>query len=164
MRKALIMALTFGPLSIFAQSAERQVIASTGGTASAANVQISYTVGETVIAAGSASNIIITQGFQQSDMEVVGMEELNNGLSVNVYPNPATDNVTIDIETTSPLNINATVYDLPGKQTGIALPNLNVNGRLKQTLDLSSLASGQYFISFTDKNTILGTVRIQKVN
>lgn len=164
MKRLVITALAFAPLSIFAQSAERQVIASTGGTASASNVQISYTVGETVTATGSASNIIITQGFQQSDMEVVGVEELDNGLSVNVYPNPATDNVTIDIETTSMLNLNATVYDMLGQRTGVSLSNVNVNGRIRKNLDLSNLASGQYLISFTDENATLGTVRIQKVN
>lgn len=164
MKKLLITALAFGPMTIFGQSAERQVIASTGGFSSTSNLQVSYTVGQTVTATGISSSLIVTQGFQQPNASSVGVEELESGLSVNVYPNPVSDNLVVEINATNALTINATVYDMQGRQTGIAVSNLKVNGTLKQTLDVSALSAGQYLISFTDGRATLGTVRIQKVN
>lgn len=164
MKSFIIIALAFAPLALFGQSAERQVIASTGGYAAATGLQVSYTVGETVIATGTSSNIIVTQGFQQPDGNSVGIEELDNGLSVNVYPNPVSNEVAVEISAMNDLNVSATVYDMHGKQTSVGLSNLKVNGTLKTSLDISSLSAGQYFISFTDASANLGTVRIQKVN
>ena len=164
MKKLIIAAFVLAPMAIFAQSAERQVIASTGGYATATGLQVSSTVGETATATGTSSNIIITQGFQQPNGTAVGIKELNNGLSVNVYPNPASNDVVLEIDAKSNLMVNATVYDMEGKTTGVSVSNLKVNGTLKQTLDISELTTGNYLISFTDENTTLGTVRIQKVN
>ena len=70
----------------------------------------------------------------------------------------------VEISAINELHVNATVYDMAGKETGISVSNLQVNGTLKTTLDASALSAGNYLISFTDENTSLGTVRIQKVN
>ncbi len=164
MKKLIIMALAFSPLVMFGQSVERQVIASSGGYSSSSSVSASFTVGETVTATGTSSSIIVTQGFQQPTVSSVGIEELDNGLSVNVYPNPVSDNLMVEISAINELHVNATVYDMAGKETGISVSNLQVNGTLKTTLDASALSAGNYLISFTDENTSLGTVRIQKVN
>lgn len=164
MKKLIITALAFAPLVLFGQTAERQVIASTGDYASTSNLQVSYTVGEAVIATGTSSSIIITQGFQQPTASSVGIEEMEQGLSVNVYPNPVADILTLEINAANDLTVNATVYNLQGQKTGVSFSNLKVNGTLKTTLDVSVLSIGQYLISFTNENSTLGTVRIQKVN
>jgi len=162
MRKLIITVLAFAPLALFGQSAERQVIASSGGYSSASNIQASYTAGETVVATGTSSSVIVTQGFQQPNVSSVGIEEMDNGLSVNVYPNPVSDNLIVEINSTNELLVNATVYDMQGKATGVTVSNLNVNGTLKQTLDVSSLNAGKYLISFTNDKSTLGTVSILK--
>lgn len=164
MRK--IMSLTFAmiPFILCAQSTERQVIATTGTTASSANVQVSYTIGETATATLAPGSIIVTQGFQQPDEQIaVGVDEWASDLSVNAYPNPVSDNLVLEMNATHEHTVNATVYDMLGKHTGIAVSNMKVNGMLKQTLDVSSLSAGQYLISFTDGQLTLGTVRILKV-
>jgi len=161
------MSLTFTmiPFILCAQSTERQVIATTGASVSASNVQVSYTIGESTTTTLAAGNIIVTQGFQQPDEELtVGVDERVSDLSINVYPNPAEDVVTLQISSGSDRVVNATVYDMQGKQTGVSVSNLQVNGTLKQTLDVSALSAGQYLISFTDGQSTLGTVRIQKVH
>lgn len=163
MKITSIITFTLFASAAFSQSIERQVIASVGGDANASNIQASYTVGEAVIATGSASNVIVTQGFQQPTVSSVGIEEMDNGLSVNVYPNPVSDNLTVEINATNDLTVNATVYDMGGRATGVSISSLKVNGSLKHMLDVSTLTPGQYFISFTDEQSTLGTVRIQKV-
>jgi hypothetical protein len=164
MKKIIITAIACAPLVLFGQSLERQVIASAGGYGFSFGKNATYTIGETVTATGSASNIVITQGFQQPVSGSVGIEEMDVGLSVNVYPNPASNEVAIEITSANDLNVSATIYDIQGKQTGLQLPRMKVNGTLKETVDVSSLRAGQYFISFTDEKSTLGTVRIQKVN
>ena len=163
MKITSIITFTLFASAAFSQSIERQVIASVGGDASASNIQASYTVGEAVIATGSASNVIVTQGFQQPTVSSVGIEEMDNGLSVNVYPNPVSDNLRVEINAKNELLVNATIYDMQGKSTGVSVSNLKVNRTLKHALDVSALSTGQYFISFTDDKSTLGTVRIQKV-
>ncbi|MEX1189865.1 MAG: T9SS type A sorting domain-containing protein [Bacteroidia bacterium] len=164
MKKLIITALAFAPLAIFGQSAERQVIASAGGFTSTSGLQVSSTVGEAVIATGISSTIIVTQGFQQSNSSSVGIEKLEeNGLSINVYPNPASEEVTLEIETKTVQLVKATIYDMLGKETGISVSNIRAFGKVKQNLNVASLVPGQYFILFTDDNLTLGTAQIQKV-
>lgn len=164
MKKSIIAALAFAPVALFGQSAEREVIASSGGYTGATNLRVTYTVGESVVTTGTSSSIIVTQGFQQPNLSSVGIEEMDNGLSVNVYPNPVSDNLMVEINATNELLVNATIYDMQGKETGVAVSNLKVNGTLNHALDVSALSTGQYFISFTDEKRTLGTVRIQKVH
>ena len=69
--------------------------------------------------------------------------------SVNIYPNPATDNVTISFTAINKLaNIN--VYDITGKQLLNKTVDANV-GSYK--MNLSSLNRGIYFVQVTIGNT-----------
>ena len=161
------MSLTFAmiPSILCAQSTERQVVATTGASVSSANLRVSYTVGQTVTVTANSGNIIVTQGFQQPDEELtVGVDESESDLSINVYPNPVSDNLVLEMNATHEHTVNTTVYDMLGKHTGIAVSNMKVNGILKQRLNVSALSAGSYIISFTDAKNTLGTVRIQKVN
>ena len=56
---------------INAQSIERQVIAASGNFDTTANLQVSWTLGETVIETFSNSSITLTQGFQQPDISQI---------------------------------------------------------------------------------------------
>lgn len=63
----------------------------------------------------------------------------------NVYPNPAQNNVTVTLTNLS--NESLTIKDVSGK---IVLTKSMANS-LKHTVDISQLASGMYFLSFTDQ-------------
>lgn len=84
--------------------------------------------------------------------------------STKVYMDPLSNRAVIEISSAMARKVNAAVYDMVGRHMGISLPNLYVNGTLRQTLDVSALSAGQYLISFTDWRATLSTVRIQKVN
>jgi hypothetical protein len=74
-----------------------------------------------------------------------GIEELNNSINFSVYPNPATNTLTINgLSTTA----TAEIYDLSGKL--LLTKQLSVN-----QIDISTLAKGLYFIKL---NTEEGSV------
>jgi hypothetical protein len=76
---------------------------------------------------------------------VTGIDEIEL-VNVKIYPNPATNNITVDLPTLTN-KATATVYDVLGAaQHQVALY------QQKTSIDISSLASGVYFIEvFADK-------------
>ena len=80
----------------------------------------------------------------------IGIENEYINLNVNIYPNPATDFVTISTGNL-PSDMNITLFDVNGKQ--ISSKNMNSNN---YQLDVTGLATGVYAISITDsKNNLV---------
>lgn len=69
----------------------------TGTTVTGANGSSSYSVGQVVCTTNSSAAYTITQGVQQpyEIFEVSSIDELNNDLIVNVFPNPTYEGITI---------------------------------------------------------------------
>lgn len=85
---------------------------------------------------------------------LVGFEEMNSS-KINVYPNPAKDEICI--ENKSEINITGIIIiDLLGKEN-IRLPITNSN---KQTIDISELNEGIYFVNFIDNNKQIASKKI----
>ena len=67
-----------------------------------------------------------------------------NGL--NVYPNPSTDNISIDFILTQSQNVKIQMIDLNGKMVKeVALGT--VNGSAKYSMSVDGIAKGEYFIN-----------------
>jgi len=78
--------------------------------------------------------------------------------SISLYPNPATTQVTIDIDTDL-INPIVTIYDFSGQK--YILPSSQVGNKL--SLDVSSLSQGLYFVELQIGNTaIRKTIQINK--
>ena len=151
------------PAVLMAQTIERQVIGSTGGYGTGTNIQVSSTVGETVVATGSSSTVVLTQGFQQPGSGAVGIEEKELGFSMNVYPNPTTESVTLDFECERALEIKIELMDVAGKSYTLPESQINVSGNEKHQVDFSGLANGNYFIRLTTTDGALDrSVKILK--
>jgi len=69
----LIAGLFFLGSTVFGQTIQNSVISSTGGSASASNVKMDYTIGETVIETFSAGGHTLTQGFHQTNLTLVAI-------------------------------------------------------------------------------------------
>ncbi len=164
MKQILLYAFLAAPLALISQSMERQVIASTGGYAETSTLQVTSTVGQTIQATASSTYFIITQGFQQPESGLVGVEEFEIEMSVDIYPNPTTEQLIIQILTPKVMRISARVLDMQGKEMGISFTNVHFSAHTQQSLDVSTLPTGQYLVSFFDEKSDLGTVIFQKVN
>lgn len=65
--------------------------------------------------------------------------------TISVYPNPAIDNLTVEINALSDDYYEMEITDIPGKQALVLMPLQNINkGIYKRTFDISKLQKGIY--------------------
>ncbi len=153
MRK--VYSLTAAVLLGFAASAQSltpTVIASTGGFSQNANGSLSYTVGEmTMVETFSANGNILTQGFQQPNDISVGLIDMAKGEfgSFIVYPNPAVDKLWFGFEMPKSGEVTIALYNTLGQKIADVLTTTYLNGKTVETLDVTLLAAGAYYLSLT---------------
>ncbi|MCB0683669.1 MAG: hypothetical protein KDC32_22625, partial [Saprospiraceae bacterium] len=89
MRKLLMLFLSLLSAGwLHSQSLAPEVIASAGEHFATANAQLSWTVGEPVIETYTGSTAQLTQGFHQTNLTVVAVNDPTAAFQVSVFPNP----------------------------------------------------------------------------
>ncbi len=73
-----------------------------------------------------------------------GINTLENENALSVYPNPATDEINVDLSSFNNSKVDLTIIDITGKT--VAVFNMKDNN----TIDVSNLKSGVYFIKVSD--------------
>jgi len=97
MKKLLVLtALVSSVYFSGAQSLSPEVIGSAGDYFTAAGGSIAFTVGEPMTETFSSSGNILTQGFHQPWPVVTGVTTVTGQMNVTVYPNPASQMLTIE--------------------------------------------------------------------
>ena len=90
---------------------------------------------------------------------IAGIEELSTVSSVKLYPNPATENVTIEMIMKENTEVTFTIIDNAGKI--VAVENSMVNtGKNTQTLNTSALNAGYYKVIISTENAIAKTIKL----
>ncbi|REJ80997.1 MAG: T9SS C-terminal target domain-containing protein [Bacteroidetes bacterium] len=165
MKKALIIFLLFLQTVVYAQSLERQVVASGGNYSQSTGVSLSYTVGELAVTTLSASTIL-TQGFQQPDALSVGIINPESGkVSFLAYPNPVSKELQVEISTSKQREIYISIIDMLGRP---ALPHIEERFSSTESkivrINTEALVPGMYFVQMLDKTSgkNLETLRIVK--
>jgi hypothetical protein len=80
---------------------------------------------------------------------VLGINDIKNQVSISVFPNPFTDNVTIDARNIQLKNIE--IYNVLGAR----VMNITRNIGTQTSIDTSNLTSGVYLLRATDtKNNV----------
>jgi len=160
MNKKLFILLTgiifCGPV-VFCQTIQNSVISSAGGSASSGNVKMDYTLGETVTETFTAGGNTLTQGFHQTNLTLVAIENVELFAEISIYPNPTSELVNIDIpQNYNEIDIN--MYDVTGK---LIKNQSNANGKV--TFDVSTLATGTYYLQVINpKNKQVKTFKLVK--
>lgn len=155
--KVLIAFGLFGYGSII--QAQNSIPAS-GGNATGTGGSASYTVGQVVSATISGTSGTVTQGVQQPfEISVLTAVAEASGitLEVSVFPNPATDFVTLKIENYESDNLS---YSLLGIN-GTLLQSDKVNGD-ETMIQLGNIIPGTYLLKIADKNKDIKTFKIIK--
>lgn len=151
-------------LPAFGQTLERQVIGAAGTSSSTANMQISYTVGEPAVTTLSGGSIVLTQGFQQPDEDVTGIQSPEVLVEYNVYPNPTTDQLNIRLFSEKPLIVQIQLLDISGKKVDNICQSASFSGEWRGEIDLSNLPQGQYLLWIGQESTgKYTTLQIQKL-
>lgn len=162
MRTGIMLFALAASVAVSAQSLERQVIGSAGDYATGGNVSLSYTVGETATATLSGGNLILTQGFQQPDDQMTGIDEPVFNGEITVYPNPTSDIVMINITSDDDLILELT--NVSGQQ----LMNRELvfqSGNYSGQVDLQKYAAGTYLLYLRDsEGRVVTNYKVQKIN
>lgn len=150
--KHVVLTLMLGSIAGFNSNAQELYLVSGGGTYTEdTGGSISWSLGEPIIVTASGTSNDITQGFQQGNIFVTGIEDLRE-IEVSIFPNPTRDFVTI----MSPGPIQVSVYDPSGRLVAVHSFNASQN-----QLDVTSLARGTYTLIIESED--LGTKTSQLV-
>ena len=165
MKIIITILILIGTLNLNAQSIQKQVIGSTGGTANSASIILTSTTGEVAVKIASSGTIVLTQGFQQAtDSGSVSIKEIQVTANYKLYPNPTTNGAKLEITT---LNLDAEVsillYSKEGKLLSTQKLNLTSGVKSSANIDLNGKAKGVYFVKiFDSKSKLSKTLRVVK--
>lgn len=140
-RAGIFLGLILAFESISAQSLDRWVVSSQGGEQTQSGLSLEFTVGEAVVGTLGSSNTSLTQGFNQVVLDTQSSAVRNLGYSaeIKVYPNPATDILTIE----SGIEAKVEILDCTGK---VILGNQAVSADGSTDVQINTLAAGIYLL------------------
>ena len=143
----LAIVLFFISLTTFSQTnIKKSNIDSGGASIINGNTTVIYTVGEVVVQEQTVGNIHLSEGFIGKDIQkVLGVSNFELFNEFKIFPNPTSDYVNIIFNKSSYYEISIT--DLNGRKI-----NQIKSKKCSNTIDVSSLSSGTYFIILKDIN------------
>ena len=152
-----IILLTLSGFNL-AQDLDHHVIATDGAYAENNQFSISYTIGEVVteFSRDTANNVDLAQGFQQSYLSIVSVEDHVFDIEIAVYPNPAIDHLNVSL-LLGDKEMRYSLFDIGGKlirQERILSDNFQIG--------FSTLSTGSYVLVFTNKEQRIKTLQVQK--
>ncbi len=126
------------------QELSRHVFSAGGGNYQSAAMHVSWTIGQAdPVATSYQPTVILSAGFQQFDDLLVSVEEVNMESIFQVYPNPCSDNIRLDVQFEQSSSLSYRLYDFSGKM----LISKKIPGQatiFQEVIDLSDLAPGMY--------------------
>jgi Secretion system C-terminal sorting domain len=141
MKRLLFLLFLFSKMLNAQTTLQNEVVASGGQTGTISGAQVSYTVGEAVVATVGNDDATLTQGFQQGNLAIVALGEPWSGNSIRIFPNPTAYNC--NIEFSSPL-AEQTDYQLFDEVGRLVLQGPIPSGVVQHSLDLQKLPPGAY--------------------
>ena len=145
--------LGFG-LTIQAQ----QTTIAAGGNASGSGGTAAYSVGQVVYTTHIGTNGSVAQGVQQAyEIYTVGIAETGFNFSLQAYPNPTTDYLTLNLGNAELSTLNFQLYDIGGK----LIESKKITSTT-ETILVENLPSATYFLKVTNNNNEVKTFKIIK--
>jgi hypothetical protein len=145
---------------------EQSLLSTAGGFYQNSEINVSWSLGETVTDTFGTGTYTLTQGFQQGKLEPVGITGPKNPFPavIEVFPNPTNGLVYVMLkigQTPQPdLPDHFTLFNIQGKQLA--------EGPIREgqsVLDLNGFSGAVYYLRFFNpESDIQKTVIIQKIN
>lgn len=154
MKKAFIM-LCLGVAShtLYAQSMSRQVVASAGHHATNSSGSLSSTVGEIVINTATSGTFLLTQGFQQPDANPTGINKTNGiEVSYSLFPNPASDAITLSLKASAGISVNIYIYDAAGRLIQQLEKAVMNESSYTHSFNIASCSAGNYYLKIVNQS------------
>lgn len=138
----------------------QQVISSAGASAAGTGVQLSWTVGETVIETFTGTSAILTQGFHQTRLTVTAIELIPvPDLDLTVYPNPVSS--VLRLQAIGKKKVPQMTYSLFNMEGKVILKKLFTDS--PEEINMEMYSSGTYVLKiFNGENQPLRTFKVIK--
>lgn len=150
-----LLGLLYWPGELYSQ----QNTDAAGGNAYGTGGTVSYSIGQVDYLNATGLGGTISDGVQQpyEIMIISGIEDTTIKLTLSVYPNPATDIVTLSVENSNTRNMAYQLYDVQGK-----IINTNKLDGSQTLITLTELSNDIYFIKVLVKGNDVKTFKIIK--
>jgi len=138
----------------------QNAIPASGGNASGSGGTASYTVGQVVYTTNTGTTGSAAQGVQQPfEISVITAIEQAEYITLvcSVYPNPASDIITLKVENYDNENLSYRLYDI----NGIMLENKKITGN-EIIILMGDLSPSVYFLKVIDNQKEIKTFKIIK--
>jgi hypothetical protein len=149
--------------SLFSQELSHQVLVTAAGIKIAGNLEYTQTIGETAVEIFSSETRVLTQGFQQPRI-IFSKETPPSGNGVNVFPNPVSDNVNIELFGNTSRSFRIEILNISG--TLVRTERIAYSGQFWEILHypVDQLSKGLYIVRITsDDGVINRTFKIDKM-
>ena len=138
-----LMLLLFISAMGFSQNTQRQMISAQGGNASTtAGIVVKYTIGQQSVIGTKKGNVIIQQGYQQSNWKKISAANKVLVLTTT-YPNPYVDIINFQFSQFIGDTVFLSVYDVMGRQVYSNTLQILEN---KTSVNLQALPRATYFV------------------
>ena len=137
----------------------QQATTATGGDATGSGGSVAYSVGQIVYTTHTGTTGSVAQGVQQPyEISVVlGIENSLIDLDISAYPNPTTQNLTLNIGNEISETLHFQLCDLSGK----IIERRKISNRT-ETIHMENLATGPYFLKVSNANNEVKIFKIIK--
>ena len=152
----LLLFLGIATTSLYAQEA----VPATGGEASGTGGTVSYTVGQVLYNTNSGTSNSEAQGVQQPyEISIVVGIEAQQGirLSCQVYPNPSTNYLVLEVENYDLKDLHYQLLDVSGK----LLKSKRIEST-KITINMIDYLPSAYLLQVVSESTTIQTFKIIK--
>lgn len=138
----------------------QQAVTATGGDASGSGGTVAYSVGQVVYTTNTEATGSVAQGVQQPyEISIVsGFEVEQVNLSLQVYPNPTADYLSLNVGDLELSNLKFQLFDMQGR----LIEDKKIANTI-ETIRMDNLPGAVYFLKVFNNNKPLKTFKIIKV-
>jgi hypothetical protein len=150
-------------VEISAQKVYPQILSSSGNSNQTNTMTIEWTLGELSITTISGPTAMITQGFHQPRYVITAINEISETLGkINVFPNPTSDKVNMNMTFDKIRSVHVGLTDLNGK---LLFKKKYVGQNMNESMSFDNLPNGSYIMNFIlDDNNSKQSFIILKTN
>ncbi len=140
------------PIFLLSQSVKPDVLSSAGDFYSNASGMVQWTLGEAMVETYNAGGFFVTQGFHQPDiLSTAAPTTIVNDELIGLYPNPASDHVTLAFGENSEGNYHIDIYNSLGQI--VRTQEYSATNFSRLDIGLEGLANGAYFVRMSKKDS-----------
>jgi len=151
MKKLIIIIATLCTTQmLLAQSFTPEVFCSGSGSLTNGTTNVYWTLGETIILTGQTAAGRLSSGFVQPSYILTSASSNKVDYGIKLFPNPTSDILTIQTNSTKLRNAHYQLFDLVGKE----IINGNIDGDFTM-INCNELTSSVYWLKISDANNQL---------